>query len=137
MNVLVDCDVLLDVMLGREPWADASMQFLEYCEFSRTPTYAAWHTFSNVYYYATKQEGAVSARSYIRDLLRFIQVAPVGTGDMIFALEQPVLDLEDAMQVAAAVACRASCIVTRNVRHFRKSPIPAITPAKFLAQAAK
>ena len=41
---------------------------------------------------------------------------------------------EDAVQVAAARACGASHIVTRNVRHFARSPIPAITPREALAQ---
>ena len=35
-------------------------------------------------------------------------------------------DFEDAMQVAAARACGASHIVTRNARDYARSPIPAI-----------
>ncbi len=34
------------------------------------------------------------------------------------------------MQVGAALACAAECIATRNARDFRKSPIPAVTPAR-------
>lgn len=38
-------------------------------------------------------------------------------------------DFEDAMQVAAAIACGAEVIATRNLRDFRESPVPALTPA--------
>ena len=38
-------------------------------------------------------------------------------------------DFEDAMQVAAARACEADFIVTRNERDFAESPIPTLTPA--------
>ena len=38
------------------------------------------------------------------------------------------------MQVAAAEACGAERIVTRNVRDFLRSPIRAMTPATFLRE---
>jgi len=40
------------------------------------------------------------------------------------------------MQVAAATACAADFIATRNIRDFRKSPIPALTPTQALARLA-
>ena len=41
-------------------------------------------------------------------------------------------DVEDAFQAAAALAWQADAIVTRNVGDYRRSPIPAMTPAQFL-----
>ncbi len=38
----------------------------------------------------------------------------------------------DALQAAAALAWKASFIVTRNTRDFRHSPVPALTPTDFL-----
>lgn len=35
-------------------------------------------------------------------------------------------------QAAAALAFRGSFIVTRNLAHYKKSPVPAISPAKLL-----
>ena len=43
-------------------------------------------------------------------------------------------DFEDAMQVAAARACGAQAIVTRNARDFQRSPIPAIGPEDALTE---
>jgi hypothetical protein len=39
---------------------------------------------------------------------------------------------EDVLQVAAAVACRADFIVTRNLRDYRKAPVKALEPATAL-----
>ena len=36
------------------------------------------------------------------------------------------------MEAAAAQTWKAAFIVTRNVRDFRRSPIPALTPAEFM-----
>jgi hypothetical protein len=41
------------------------------------------------------------------------------------------------MQVAAAEACRADCIVTRNVRDDRRSPIRAMTLASLLRETGR
>ena len=51
---------------------------------------------------------------------------------MSFATRLEMTDFEDAMQVAAARACGARFVVTRNTRDFRRSPIPAITPQEAL-----
>ena len=41
-------------------------------------------------------------------------------------------DLEDALQAAAATTAGASFILTRNVKDFRLSRVPAISPEAFL-----
>ena len=61
-------------------------------------------------------------------------VAPADSQALRYAVSLPMADFEDAMQVAAAKACGARYIVTRNVRDFARSPIPAITPGEALAQ---
>ena len=131
MRILVDTDVLLDDALDREPWAEAAVALLDYCLSGRATCFVSWHSLATVFYYAS-DDGKQAARDFIAELLDFAHVAPVGHEDMLFALEQEMSDFEDAMQVAAAVACRASRIVTRNVRDYKKSLVPALTPAEFL-----
>ena len=41
-------------------------------------------------------------------------------------------DFEDALQVAAAGTANASFILTRNVRDFRYSRVPALAPQDFI-----
>ena len=136
MRVLVDSDVLLDVGLDRGPWADDSSDVFDLCESGVLDGFVAWHTLANLYYFV-RQRGANGARAFIAEVLSAAQVVPVGHADMQYALELDMSDLEDAMQVAAAVACRAARIITRNTRHYRKSPIPAVTPAAFLRTLRK
>ena len=131
MRVLVDADVILDVALGREPWAEASGRFIDACQGGSVECFVAWHTISNVYYIISQQRKK-RATEFLAGLLDFIRVAPVAHRDVLFALEQDLPDLEDAMQVAAAVSCRASRLVTRNRKHYRKSIVPVISPARLL-----
>jgi len=132
MRVLVDADVILDVALGRAPWVEASGRFLDLCQAGGVECFVAWHTISNVYYVISPKRGK-GAMEFLAGLLEFVRIAPVTHEDMLFALDQDLGDLEDAMQVAAAVSCRASRIVSRNRKHYRRSLVPAVTPARLLA----
>ena len=76
----------------------------------------------------SRERNAPYARQFIADLLEFVEVVRTGTADVRYALDLPMSDFEDALQAAAARACGARAIVTRNVRDFARSPIPAITP---------
>lgn len=59
-------------------------------------------------------------------------LTPLDTVSAHYAVSLPMADFEDAMQVAAARACGAQHIVTRNVSDFVRSPIPAVTPREAL-----
>ena len=132
--MLLDTDVLIDVALDRRPHAGPSSELLEQVERGPRRAFVAWHTLSNFYYLVTSARGDADTRDFITELVRFVAVAPADTAALRYALSLPMADFEDAMQVAAARACGASHIVTRNVRHFARSPIPAITPREALAQ---
>ena len=62
----------------------------------------------------------------------FVSVVTTGTEGIRYAAGLPMSDFEDAMQVAAARACGARYIVTRNIRDYQRSPIRALNPQQAL-----
>ena len=130
--ILLDTDVLLDVALDREPHVESSSALLDQVERGGRGAFVAWHTLSNLYYLIRPAHGDVETRAFLRELTRFVTVAPTSSEDFRYAASLDMPDLEDAMQVAAARACGATVIATRNVRDFRKTPVPGRTPAELL-----
>ena len=126
MKALFDTDVLLDVALGRAPFATDSAAVLRWAE-SEGEAAVAWHSLANCAY-LLKSGG----RPFLGRLLQIVEVAPTGTGEARRALGLPMSDLEDALQAAAALAWQADVIVTRNLDDYRQSPVPALAPAEFL-----
>jgi len=98
--------------------------------------FVAWHTLQNFFYLVSPAHGREDAREFLVELTRFVSVAPTDTEAFHYAAFQPLPDFEDALQVAAARACGASYIATRNVKDFRESPVPARTPTELLADLA-
>ena len=126
--MLLDTDLLIDVALDRRPHSGHSSELLNRVERGPERAFVAWHTLSKFYYLVRPAHGDADARDFISELVRFVAVAPVDTAAARYAVSLPMADFEDAMQVAAARACGAQHIVTRNVRDFVRSPIPAVTP---------
>ncbi|MDE0366046.1 MAG: PIN domain-containing protein [Gammaproteobacteria bacterium] len=126
--ILLDTDVLIDVALDRHPHADTAVDLLDRVEQGLRKACIAWHTVSNLYYLVAPSRGGVSAREFVVELTGFVKIAETNTDSIRYAASLPVPDFEDAMQVAAARACGADRIVTRNLRDFGRSPIPAISP---------
>ncbi|MBI5525682.1 MAG: PIN domain-containing protein [Deltaproteobacteria bacterium] len=136
MTCLLDTDILLDVALNRAPHAEAAARLLDALQRRPGTAFMAWHSASNFYYLVSSGRGKQDAMGFIRDLLAFVGIAPVGTRDLLHAVNLNMSDFEDAMQVASAAACGAGYIVTRNLRHYRRSPIQALSPSEFLAKTA-
>lgn len=130
--ILIDTDVLIDVALDRHPHSGPASELLECVELGGLKAVIAWHTVSNFYYLVSPSHGDISTRDFILELTRFVSVAKTDTDAVRYAAELPMPDFEDAMQVAAAQACGAQRIVTRNIRDYKHSPIRATTPQEMM-----
>lgn len=98
--------------------------------------YVAWHSIANLYYLTAGNRSDTEPRHFIAALTSFVDVAPATTEGVRIALNLPLRDFEDAMQVAAALACEAAVIATRNLADFDRSPIRARTPSDLLTTFA-
>ena len=132
--ILLDTDVLIDVALDRTPHSDPASELLDRIEHGAEAAYIAWHSASNFYYIVSPVLGGTSTREFIAELTRFVSVATTDTESVRYATALPMADFEDAIQVAAARACGARHIVTRNVADYERSPIRAISPQESLSE---
>lgn len=128
MSILLDTDILIDLALDRDPFAEPAAALFEILE--RRPGFGwiAWHTASNFYYLVAPERGPRGARRFLAELSEFVHVAETTTESLRLAAGLDMRDFEDAMQVAAATACGAEAIVTRNLKDYRSSPVPARIP---------
>ena len=126
--ILIDTDVLVDVAMDRAPFAQAASEVLNLVELGYEKACIAWHSVSNLYYLMSPGHGGMDIRDFIVQLTHIVEVATTDTEGVRYAASLPMKDFEDAMQVAAARACGAGHIVTRNFKDYIHSPIPAISP---------
>jgi hypothetical protein len=132
LHLLLDINIILDVAFQR-PGEPASSHVIASCG-REHEAWLAWHSLATLNYLIEREQSARLARDFVRGLLVWADVAVTQHADALQALDWPMPDYEDALQAAAAVACGAQVILTRNVRDFKGSPVPAMTPEAFVKQ---
>ena len=133
MKLLLDINVLLDVVLERDPWARPAAELLAALEKKQAEGFVAAHTLPTVYYVVAKSQDRDTATRAIHDLLRLLDVVPVEKQDFYRALSLPLNDFEDAVQAAAAFRIDAEYLVTRNEPDFKGASIATASPSTILS----
>ena len=133
MRLVLDINVLLDVVLERDPWARPAAELLAALESNQAQGFVAAHTLPTVYYVVAKNQDRETATAAMHDLLRLLDVVPIEKQDFFRALSLPMNDFEDAVQAAAAFRIDAEYLVTRNESDFKGASIATATPSTILS----
>ena len=132
MRVLLDTDVVLDLVLAREPFAQASAQLFKLHEQGKIDVYIAAITPINVFYITWKFKGGQAARQAVDLLLGSLGFCPLSLGLLDEAYKLPFADYEDAVQHASATANGLETIVTRDINDYKNATLPVFSPTDFL-----
>lgn len=133
IKVLFDLNIILDVLQEREPFYETSAQLLACAETGKIQGFIASHSLTTLFYLIQKGKSAAHAKVTITNLLQILKVASVDQSTIEQALSLPCKDFEDAVQMMAAVQCKAGYLVTRNVKDFQPAPLSAIQPSELLS----
>ena len=128
MRILFDTNVVLDVMLDREPHADTSAEILSRVESGDLTGCVCATTVTTIHYLAARAVGSERALAEVRKLLSLFEIASVNRAVLETALDLGFTDYEDAVLHEAARAVDAQGIVTRNPRHFKNASLPVYMP---------
>jgi predicted nucleic acid-binding protein len=131
--LLLDTNVILDVMLARQPFVADSAKIVAAAEIQKVEGVLCATTITTIHYLATKQLGRDVAVRQIEKLLRIFQVAPVNKTALLAALRAKARDYEDAVLLEAARAVGMDGVVTRNPKDFPKSDLPIYTPSDIVS----
>jgi len=124
-RVLFDINVVLDVLLDRQPWAEAGASAWKCVELGAAEGMLAANAVTTLHYLLRKELGNAGAKRVLSAMLGVFAVAPV-TGIVVTeALGLEVSDFEDAVTAAARMA-GCDWIVTRDTRSFRGATVPAL-----------
>jgi predicted nucleic acid-binding protein len=130
---LVDTNVVLDVLLGREPHLAASSAVFASVETGRCRGLLCATTITTIHYLAERQIGHRATLQRIAELMSIFSVAAVNQAVLASALVREMPDFEDAVIHDAAIQAGGQCIVTRNVDDFAAAEIPVFNPEQFIA----
>ena len=133
MRILVDTNVVLDVLLKREPFYQSAKRVLELAQYAEIEEYVSASAITDIYYIANRAlRDIVVVRNLLVQLFGIVGIASVSGREIRFALDLGWNDFEDAVQYSAALSARMDAVVTRDSSGYRLAQIPAYQPEQFL-----
>ena len=132
MRALIDTNIPLDFVLQRAPHDLHAARIIDACDRGALDGCIAAHSIINIDYILRKSIPQGERRKCLRYFCNIFTVQPVGLEELAEALaNESFKDFEDCLQWRCALAFKADCIITRNVKDFAAASIPAITPDEF------
>ncbi|MDD2810830.1 PIN domain-containing protein [Rhodoferax sp.] len=136
MHLCFDTNVILDVILRREPFLKESAMVVALAEVSTNTGLLCATTLTNLHYVTRRTLGEAGARQAIANFLQVMELAKVTRYVLDAAVKSDMNDFEDAVLAYSAHQAGAQAIITRNLKDFAQSPVRAYTPTQFLALQA-
>lgn len=134
MRVLIDTNVWLDIVLGREEFSDPAFAVLCECIDGNEEMCVAATTLKDVFYIAERLQGAEAAYGAVERMLELARVVAVDDLVCRRALELERPDYEDGIIAAAAEADAVDLIVTRDEDAFAESAVRRVTPIQLMVE---
>ena len=132
-KVLIDTDVILDFFFDREPFSEDSTKILHLCSIGDLKGFVTPVLISNVYYLLRKTAKHEKVAESLKMLLDMVEVSRIDKESALEALNSDFKDFEDALQHFSAKSEKEiKLILTRNIKDYKTSSLPVMTPETFL-----
>ena len=133
MKLLIDTNVVLDVLLRREPFFRTAAEVLNLTQLDEVREYVSASTITDIYYIANKQmKDRDAVRDLLKRLLMIVSVAAVSEREIQNALNLAWGDFEDSVQYSVALLNEMDGIVTRNPSDYQEANMRIWLPEQAL-----
>lgn len=130
-KIFIDTNVLIDIITGRDGYMH-SAQVLALSDKTDVSLHVSVLTMANIAYILRKQFRGEAMRKYLATIANRLFVDSLTDSQFQSSLSFESPDFEDSLQYFCAIENECSVIITNNVRHFKFSSIPVMTPSEFI-----
>lgn len=132
-KLLVDTKVLLDLLGKREPFEKESRQLFSLADQGLIELVVSSLSVVNTHYILNDVMKIKQSRSIIGKFKVLVSTHDLNDKIIELALnDSDFKDFEDGIQYYTALESKCDCIVTRNLKDFKKSALPVFSPKAYL-----
>lgn len=133
MKILIDTNIILDVLLKREPFYKSAIEVLNLAKRDNVQEYVSASAITDIYYLSYRQlKNKKLAIDLLKELLAIVSVSCVSEQEILKALELEWNDFEDSVQYSVALLQEMDGVITRNVGDYKESEIQVWLPEQAL-----
>ena len=129
MKILIDTNVILDILCNRADFVEDSLKVFKFCEANQITGCISALYVPNIVYIMRKELDNERIKEILTTLTSLFTVVDLRESDLIKAADLDFSDYGDVLQSVCAARAKANYIVTRNIKDFKNSTVPAIKPS--------
>jgi predicted nucleic acid-binding protein len=134
-SIFLDTNIIVDLMADRPPFSKYAIELFSLAELNKIKLYTSSHSLATTHYLLKKYIEEKELRVILHNLLEFITIISVDLDVLRKSLNSNHKDFEDAIQIYCASTVNGmEYIVTRNIKDFKNSEIPAFLPNEIVAK---
>ena len=134
-KILVDTNVVLDLLAKREPFHAQSLQIFSLADTNEVELIISALSLVNAYYILNDTMKIKASRSIIGKLKVLVNSYELNDKIVELALnDNNFKDFEGGIQYYTALESQCELILTRNLKDFKKSAIPVLSPKEYLTK---
>ena len=130
LRVLLDTNVVLDVLLKRDPWLTDSQAVWQAADDQQLTAYLPASAVTDIFYVARRLTDLVKARQAVQVCLDAFEIITVDRSVLERAQILSGSDFEDNVQLACAELNDLDAIVTRDPSDYEGAPIQVWSPGE-------
>jgi predicted nucleic acid-binding protein len=131
-KLFIDSDIILDLVLKREPFFADSQRVLSLIERNYFSGFTSSLILANCYYIVAINKDKKTALKMISKLRSILNVLPFTDQEIGESLNSSIADFEDGVQYFIALNNDINNLITRNISDYKGLGINVLTPKDFL-----
>lgn len=133
MKILVDTNIIIDALTGREPFRESAEQIFMLAANQIEDMYITAGSATDIYYLVRKHlHNTEQSKNTMSKLYQLFGILDVTANDCQDALLLDMKDYEDAVISCCAKRNQMDYIVTRNVKDYEHSKVKVLLPEDLL-----
>lgn len=135
MRVFIDTNVIIDLLAKREPFYIESQKIFSLSDTNEIELIVSSLSLVNTYYILNDVMKIKDARLILGKFKVLVQSSDLNDKIIELALNDiKFRDFEDGVQHYSALESQCQLIVSRNLKDFKNSKIPVLSPKEFIAK---
>ena len=131
-KIFIDSDVILDVLLHRDPYFIDSQQVVAQIELNKVKGFTSSLILANCHYIVENLKNRQKADNAIHKLRSILTILPFADKEIGESLSSSFKDFEDGIQHFIAINNNIPLLVTRNIKDFSMGSLTILTPKDFM-----
>ena len=128
-KIFIDTNIIVDLVADRKPFSKYAIKIFSNAENKKIKLYTSSHSIATTYYLLKKFVDDKKLREILLGIIDYVSIIPVDIIVLSKGLRSKQKDFEDSVQIYCASGIeKIDCIITRNIKDFKGSEIPVLSP---------